>query len=202
MADELAVAMEAAKAAGEVAMRYFRRGVPVETKADGSFVTQADRSCERTIRQVIQQRFPDDAFLGEEYGETATGARRRWIIDPIDGTNNYVRGIPFFATLIALEEGDDIAVGVAFAPATGDLLTARRGGGAYMNGQPAKVSRVAHLAEASVGFGELKLFEHRGWWDRFPELVRRAWRTRGFGDYLGHAQVIQGQAEIMLDTGA
>src|SRR6185295_16521389 len=127
----LAAALEAAHAAGEVAMRYYRSGFDVTMKADATPVTEADRGAERVIREVIGKAFPGHGFLGEEFG--AVGDQRtRWIIDPIDGTRNFIRHVPIWATLIGLEDAGEITVGVIHNPVTGELLAARRGGGAWL----------------------------------------------------------------------
>ena len=136
----LAAAVEAARAAGEIAMRYYRGGVEVTIKPDRTPVTQADREVEQAITRILGRAFPDWGFLGEEFGER--GSREiRWIIDPIDGTKNFVRRIPIWATLIALEDAGEVVAGVIHNPVTGDLYTARRGGGAHHNGEPIHVSK-------------------------------------------------------------
>ena len=138
----LAAAVEAARAAGEIALRYYRGGFEVTIKPDQTPVTQADREAEQAIRGVLGRAFPDWGFLGEEFGEAGSGDTR-WIIDPIDGTKNFIRGIPFWAVLIGLEERGEITTGVVFNPVTGDLLTARAGEGAFANGERIRVSDCA-----------------------------------------------------------
>ena len=175
----LTTAIEAAKAAGEIALRYFRTNLAVEIKADKSPVTEADRLCEAKIVEVLRAAFPDMAFLGEEMGEqggtdsggtdsggtdsggtdSGRGGRARWIIDPIDGTKNFIRGIPFFTTLIALEEAGEVTAGVIYAPAPGDLLYAQKGRGAFANNRQVRVSTISTLKEAMLihgGLGDLK----------------------------------------------
>src|SRR5213593_1828340 len=120
MDEILRAAIEAARAAGEIALHYFRTNLTVETKADRTPVTRADRECEAKIVEFLSARFPDHGFLGEELGERPGGSQARWIIDPIDGTKNFIRGIPFFATLIALEEEGEVTTGVMYAPAIND----------------------------------------------------------------------------------
>ena len=157
------VAIAAARAAGEIALRYFRTDLTVETKADRSPVTEADRACERRIVEILREAFPDYGFCGEEMGEQAGRASKRWIIDPIDGTKSFIRGIPFFATLIALEEEGEVTVGVVHAPATGELLYARKGEGAFDEaGKRLRVSDESRLSAAMVSFGGLKIFRARG----------------------------------------
>jgi len=195
----LAAAIEAARAAGEVALKYYRTGFDVTIKADATPVTQADQGAERAIREVLGRAFPAHGFLGEEFG--AVGDQRvRWIIDPIDGTKNFVRHVPIWATLLALEDAGEITVGVIHNPVTGDLLAARRGGGARLNGERVHVSSVAGLREATLLHAGLKLLKDAGVWDGFVRLVDATDRQRGFGDYLGYALVAEGKAEIYLET--
>lgn len=195
----LSAAIDAAKAAGEIALHYFRTNLAVETKADRTPVTQADRECESQIVEILSARFPDVGFLGEEHGERFGTRNARWIIDPIDGTKNFIRGIPFFATLIALEEEGEITAGVMYAPALNDLLYARKGQGAFVQGRPVRVSEVASLKEAMLVHGGLKDLKVRPCWQPFLRLVDATARQRGFGDALGHSIVICGQAEVVLE---
>jgi histidinol-phosphatase len=224
MDTRLAVAIDAAKAAGEVALRYFRTGLAVELKGDRSPVTRADRECERRVVEVLRREFPDYGFVGEEFGEhrAATGAspdvasssdqreragvevpaagpRPRWIIDPIDGTKNFIRGIPYFATLIGLEEDGEITAGVIYAPAVDDLLYAQKGQGAFDRTGRVHVSRLAALRDGMVVFGGIDIFRQGGHWGGFERLVRASGRQRGFGDYFGHTFVARGQAEAMVE---
>ncbi len=194
------VAVRAARAAGEIALRHFRSGVAVETKADHSPVTEADRASERAIVAVLREAFPDYGFLGEEFGEETGRAPRRWIIDPIDGTKSFVRGIPFFATLIGLEIEGEVVAGVVSAPATGDLLVASKGEGAFdETGQRLRVTGTSRLAEAMVSFGGLKIFRRQGYWAALERLVEATGRQRGYGDYLGSTAVVRGWSEAMLE---
>jgi len=174
----------------------------VTLKADQTPVTQADREAEAAIVERLRAAFPDVGILGEEFG--AQGAQgHRWIIDPIDGTKNFIRGIPYWATLIALEEDGEITVGVVHAPATGDLLWARRGAGAFANGRPLRVSAIDRLAEATLlhsSLTYLRRLEPARYWDGFLRLVDATGRQRGFGDYFGYTFVLRGQAELMLEA--
>ncbi|MGE0826074.1 MAG: inositol monophosphatase [Candidatus Binatia bacterium] len=199
MDEILTAAIDAAKAAGEVALHYFRTNLTVETKADRTPVTKADRECEAKITALLSARFPQHGFLGEELGERSGSVVARWIIDPIDGTKNFIRGIPFFATLIALEEDGEISTGVMYAPATKDLLYARKGQGAFANDQRVHVSPVSTLNEAMLIHGGLNDLRIRPCWEPFLRLVEATGRQRGFGDALGHSLVICGQAEVTLE---
>jgi histidinol-phosphatase len=195
----LSTAVEAAKAAGEIALRYFCSNLAVETKADLSPVTRADRECEAAIFEILCGRFPDCGFLGEEQGERPGRRNARWIVDPIDGTKNFIRGIPFFATLIALEEAGEVTAGVMYAPAIDELLYARRGCGTFANGGQVRVSQVEELSDAMLIHGGLNGLKTRSCWQPFLRLVDATGRQRGFGDALGHKVVICGHAEIALE---
>jgi histidinol-phosphatase len=195
----LAAAVEAARAAGEVALEYYRTGFDVTLKADATPVTQADRGAEQAIREILGRTMVDCGFLGEELGAVGD-QQRRWIIDPIDGTRNFIRHIPLWATLIALEEHGEVTVGVIYNPVTGELLAARRGGGAWRDGERVRVSAVADLGEATLLHAGLKLLREAGCWDGFVRLVDATGRQRGFGDYLGYALVAEGKAEIYVET--
>lgn len=194
----LEVAIEAAKAAGKIALRYFRTGVAVEYKGDRSPVTQADRDCEARICEVLGRAFPDHGIVGEEMGERR-GAGPKWIIDPIDGTKNFIRGIPYFATLIGLEEEGEVTTGVIYAPAVDDLLYARKGLGAHDRSGRLRVSSVPSLRRGLLLFGGVDIFREAGRWSGFERLVRASGRQRGFGDYFGHTFVARGQAEAMVE---
>ncbi len=192
-------ALEAARAAGEIAMQYYRAGVEVTLKADRTPVTQADREAEQAIRAVLRRAFPDTGFLGEEFGAQGP-SDRRWIIDPIDGTKNFVRGIPVWAVLIALEEQGEVTTGVVLNPASGDCFWARRGEGAFQDGERLRVSEIATLAEATLLHSGLNLLRATAHWDGFVRLVDATCRQRGFGDYFGYGLVAQGRAELYAEV--
>ncbi len=188
----------AAREAGEVALRYYRGGFDVMIKADLTPVTQADREAEQLIVERLGRAFPDCGFLGEEFGDS--GARdRRFIIDPIDGTKNFVRGIPVWATLLALEEGGEVTAGVVHNPVLGEMFWARRGGGAFRNGERLTVSKIAQLAEAQLIHAALRPLRQAGYWERFARLVDATDRQRGFGDSMGYTLVAEGKAEIYAE---
>ena len=194
----LAVAVEAARAAGDVALKYYRGAFEVTLKPDATPVTQADREAEQVIREIIGRAFPDHGFLGEEFG--AAGAREaRWIIDPIDGTRNFVRGIPLWAVLIGFEDRGAVTAGVILNPVTGELATARRGGGAFVNGARVRVSDEARLAEAFFIHAGLGLVHRTPYWDGFVRLLDATGRQRGFGDYYGYQLLAEGKAEIYAE---
>jgi histidinol-phosphatase len=195
----LAAAVEAARAAGAIALRYYHGGFDVTIKPDQTPVTQADREAEQAIVAIVGRAFPDVGVLGEEFG--AQGSReRRFIIDPIDGTKNFVRGIPIWATLIALEDAGEIVAGVIHNPVTGDMYTARRGGGAHHNGEAIRVSTASSLNQAYLIHAGLNILRRGASWDGFLRLVDATDRQRGFGDYLGYPLVAAGKAEIYLEA--
>jgi histidinol-phosphatase len=179
-------------------MAGFRTALAVERKQDGSPVTEADRAVERELRTRIEAARPEDALVGEEYGSAGGGARR-WFLDPIDGTKNFVRGIPVFATLIALEVEGVIEVGVVSAPALGARWWAMRGGGAYASGRPVRVSTVASLDRAQLAYDSVPGFAVRGLEAPFLGLARRCARTRGFGDFWSHVLVAEGCVEVAVE---
>jgi histidinol-phosphatase len=187
---DLALALQLADAADAISLPRFRSGLPIETKPDLTPVTEADRAVETALRGALAAERPGDAILGEEHGATAGGARR-WIIDPIDGTRNYVRGIPVWATLIALEEPDGVRLGVVSAPALGRSWWAERGTGAFAAGESIQVSTISQIAESVLSFsldGDV------------PELARHAWHARALGDFWAHMLVAEGAVDGAVDA--
>jgi histidinol-phosphatase len=195
----LTAAVEAARAAGEIALHYYRGRFEVTIKADQTPVTEADREAERAITAVLRRHFPDAGFLGEEFGE-AGPKDTRWIIDPIDGTKNFVRHIPIWAVLIALEEAGEITTGVVFNPVNNELYTARKGEGAFLNGEPLRVSPCDAMKDATVLHAGLRGVREAGYWEGLARLVDASSRTRGFGDYYGYGLLAEGKAEIYLEV--
>lgn len=195
----LAAAVEAARAAGDIAMTYYRGGFDVTLKADHTPVTQADREAEQAITRMLGRAFPDWGFLGEEFGQRGP-QDTRWIIDPIDGTKNFVRRIPIWAVLIALEERGEVTTGVVWNPVSGELYTARRGEGAHLNGERIHVSDFDSMKDATVLHSGLNLVREAGYWDGLVRLFDVAARTRGFGDYWGYGLVAEGKAEIYVEV--
>jgi histidinol-phosphatase len=195
----LEAAVDAARAAGVIALRYYQGGFAVTLKADQTPVTQADRDAEQAIVAALRRAYPDWGFLGEEFGE-AGGSETRWIIDPIDGTKNFVRRVPVWATLLALEHRGEIVAGVVHNPVTGELYAARRGGGARLNGARIAVSDVDDLWTATLLHAGLRLYRAAGVWDGLLRLVDATERQRGFGDYMGYTLVAEGKAEIYVEV--
>jgi histidinol-phosphatase len=197
---DLALALSLADDADAITMRYFNTSVAVRTKADRTPVSEADESVERKIRERLSAERPDDAIVGEEFGTSGhafseNAAPRRWIIDPIDATKNYIRGVPVFATLIALEG----RVGVVSAPALQRRWYAARGEGAFCNGRPIAVSAVGSLREAHLGYDSITDFDEHGLGERFLALARSCARTRGFGDFWAHMLVAEGAMDAAVE---
>ncbi len=203
MSDEPSLLLEAvadvARSAGRVALRYFKSTLSVERKQDGSPVTIADRSAEESAREWIAARFPRDGIVGEEFGAVRTNAGRRWIIDPVDGTKSFVRGVPLWGTLVAVCDGDEVLAGAAYFPALDELLAAAVGRGAWWNGARCRVSTVASVEEATVLTTDHRFPstpERRAGWNR---LADRSVVARDWGDCYGYSLVATGRAEVMID---
>lgn len=194
----LAVAARACDAARAEILPRFRRSA-VETKQDGSPVTEADRAAERAIRRVIGEAFPDDAILGEELGATSRPARRRWVVDPIDGTIAFARGIPLFTTIVALEVDGEAVLGMIDLPAVGDRIGGHLGGGVLRGGERIGVSKTARLADALVCHGDLYCFDAAGLRGAHERMARAIPKLRGYTDAFGHLLVLSGAADAMVD---
>ena len=193
-------AHELADLADALTLPAFRGQLERRTKADGTWVTEVDESVERVLRDAVHRRFPDHAFLGEEGGRVGPPDAPTWVVDPIDGTTNYVKGNPVFATLIAVRiEGDEVA-GVASAPAMGTRWDGVAGGPARQDGLAVRVSDVAALGEAEVAFGGLRYFFERGLGELIGGLTGRTRRQRGYGDFLNHCLVASGSTDVALDA--
>jgi histidinol-phosphatase len=199
---DLALALAMADAADEVTMRWFRtKDLPVDVKPDDTPVSIADRESEKAIRSIIESERPDHGVLGEEFGTTEAAGGARWILDPIDGTKNYVRGVPVYATLIALEVDGVLEVGVTSAPALGLRWWAVRGEGAWRNGEPIHVSDTAGLADAFLSSDSHNTFEMHdpARAPLYRSLVERVDRSRGFGDFWSHMLVAEGAIDIAVE---
>jgi histidinol-phosphatase len=179
--------------------RFRAHDLHVETKPDLTPVSEADRAVEVAVRERLAVDRKDDRVLGEEMGETGDGGSRRWIIDPIDGTKSYVRGVPAWATLVALEVDGEMVVGVVSAPALGRRWWAARGQGSFADGDRIHVSEVHALADAHVCAPNEREFEWRGLDVAWREIARRCWRPVGFADFWGHMLVAEGAADAMIE---
>jgi histidinol-phosphatase len=206
----LAFALDCCDEADTLALHAFRRDMVIETKPDRSFVTEVDRAIERRIRQRIAATYPDHGVVGEEFGTEAGQGGVRWYVDPIDGTHNFMRGVPLFGTLLAVEVAEELQVGVMSAPALGGRWFARRGGGAWAiaalgpdAGAKRRIgaSRVSDVADAHLLYGSAQEIVESGAAPGFPRLIADVWRDRGFGDFWGYALVAEGAAEAMIEVG-
>jgi len=201
------LAMTACDAADEIALRGFRQDVVVTRKPDRTFVTAVDQEIERLLRGRITEAHPDHGLVGEEYGTDAGSASVRWYLDPIDGTHNFLRGVPVFGTLVAVERDGELQAAVISAPALGGRWFGLRGGGAWAlglgSGRPRRlrVSRVASIPDSLLLYGDAPDIERSGVAPGFRDLLGTAWRTRGFGDFWGYALVAEGAAEAMVEEG-
>jgi histidinol-phosphatase len=190
MSPDLELALRLADAADAISLPAFRAELPVEVKPDLTPVTEADRGVEAELRRILALERPGDAVLGEEEGTAGTGSRR-WIVDPIDGTKNFTRRIPVWATLIALEEDGVTRLGVVSAPALGRRWWAERGSGAFADGAPIHVSSVARVEDAVLSFAPD---------DGMPAIAAAAWHARGFGDFWAHVLVAEGAVDGAVDV--
>lgn len=190
---------ELARVAGDVALGHFRMALEIEVKADGSEVTRADRDAEAAARAWIQRRFPGDAIVGEEFGAEGHPSERRWLIDPIDGTRSFVRGVPLWGTLVAVEERGILVAGAINCPATGDLLVAARGAGCWHNGSRASVSSTDSLSQATILATDTR-FRSSPWRAlRWAALGDRVAISRSWGDCYGYVLIATGRADLMVD---
>jgi histidinol-phosphatase len=201
----LDVAVAACDEADEIARRHFRRDLQITTKPDRTFVTQADTAIEERIRARLLDAFPDHGLVGEEFGTEAGDAAVRWYIDPIDGTHNYIRGVPLFGTLLAVERDGELQAAVMSAPALDERWWAHRGGGAWARNRgeaPRRihVSGVTDLADAQILYGSGRDIADSGKAPGFEPLLRDVWRERGFGDFWGYALLAEGAAEAMIEV--
>jgi len=198
--DLLDFAVEIGYQAGRSTLAWYQTGVEVETKKDLSPVTIADRGAEEMLRARIERRFPDHAILGEEFGLTGSpGASCRWILDPVDGTQSFVHGVPLFATLIGVEVDEVARVGVVFFPALDEMVHAAEGLGARWNGRPCRVRQTSSLAAATFCYTAVDGFARNG---RQPALDRLLGATRvqrGWGDAYAHTLVATGRADLAVE---
>ncbi|MEM1418096.1 MAG: inositol monophosphatase family protein [Myxococcota bacterium] len=191
-------------AAGDLALGMQRdvlRGEGIERKADASPVTVADRAVEERLRAHVAAHHPEAGWLGEETGRAGEGAALRFVVDPIDGTRAFLRGLATWSVLVAVEAEGEPVVGIAYLPAAGDLFVGVRGGGAYANGRPCRLSSVDALGEALVSHGALAQFTDVGLEAALPALARGTYTQRGFADFAGYAALLRGQADAVVDPG-
>lgn len=197
MNEFLEFALGAAWQAGRLTLGYFQSGVAVERKADNTPLTIADQQAEQKLRELIGARFPDHAIVGEEYGRQESDSRYTWVLDPIDGTKSFVSGVPLFANLLALLDGDEAILGIINLPALNEMIYAVKGGGCYWNGRRCHVSTVDKLKEAVLLTSGLNYFgpKQTAW----NQLLEATYIQRTWGDAYGYALVATGRADIMVD---
>ena len=198
MTDDLRLALDLADESDAITKKYFGLStLSVKTKPDATPVSEADEAVERMIRERLAKERPSDAIVGEEFGSTP--GQRRWIIDPIDGTKNYIRGVPVFATLIALEVDGKLTAGVVSAPAMKRRWWASSGEGAFRNGDRIRVSTVSSLASAFLGYDSVTDYTPHGLEEKFISLLHRVGRSRGFGDFWAHMLVAEGGLDAAVE---
>lgn len=196
----LRTAVAAARRAGEISRSYYAGNFTVTTKEDRTPVTQADVECEQAIRAIILDEFPDHGFYGEETGRTQADAEYVWLVDPIDGTKGFVRQYPFFSTQIALMHGGEIILGVSSGTMMDELAWAEKGQGAWLNGQPLKISRIDNPDRAAVSVGNLKSLAGSDGWGSLGRIVERADRIRGYGDFYHYHLLAAGKIEAVIES--
>ncbi len=197
---ELETGRAIARHAGEIAMRYYRTGLAFEAKSDDSPVTRADRECEQFIARELEQAFPDDGLLGEEGAQKPSRSGRRWIIDPIDGTRDFVRGNPAWSNLIGLEADGEVVAGFANMPALGELFSASRGGGAFVNGERMHASTISTIGHAVLCFDSLNSAARQPFAAQLLAWMEPFWAVRSMGGCMDALMVARGQAEIWIET--
>jgi histidinol-phosphatase len=197
---ELKAALDAARAAAEVIRGFYQRNVRVEIKADKTPVTEADVRSEEAIRDLLMKRFPSYGFYGEETGKSDMNAESVWLVDPIDGTKSFVRECPFFSTQIALMRGGEFVLGVSMAPAYDELAWAERGGGAFLDGKPMHVSKVATPDGAIVSTGNLKTLAASPAWARLGSLIGGINRIRGYGDFVHYHLLARSALDAVIES--
>lgn len=193
--------IELAQKAAKIAMGYYETALDIEWKHDESPVTIADREAEKFLRNSLKQYFKHDGFLGEEYDDEPGDSGYRWIIDPIDGTRNFVRGIPIWATLLGLEYKGEMLAGITVAPGLHQTYRALRGDGAFRNDIKINVSNINSLSSSQLFYSSISWFVKAGMEKEFLALASATEKQRGFGDFYGFVLVAQGAGEIMIEHG-
>lgn len=196
----LQTALEAADAASVPILEYFHGSFVVETKSDDTPVTVADREAELAIRRVIRDVYPDHGIYGEEYGASDRDSDYLWLVDPIDGTKSFVRGYGMFSTQIALMHQGELVAGVSNAPLMGERAWATRGGGAFLDGESATVSAIGRIEDASISTGNLASLAGSSRWGALGEIMARANKTRGYGDYYHYHRLAAGQLDAVIES--
>jgi histidinol-phosphatase len=196
----LKVALDAASRAADISRSYYAGNFTVTTKEDRTPVTQADVECEQAIREIIFNAFPDHGFYGEETGRTLENAEYLWLVDPIDGTKGFVRQYPFFSTQIALMHHGEIILGVSSGTMMDELAWAEKGQGAWLNGEPLKISRIDNPDRVAVSVGNLKSLAGSEGWASLGSIVEHADRIRGYGDFYHYHLLASGKIEAVIES--
>lgn len=196
----LETALTAVKKAEEIILHYYSQNLKPDFKSDHTPVTKADKEAEKVIIETIKSQFPDHGFLGEESGFYHEKSEFVWIIDPLDGTKNFVRKIPLVATEIALMQNNELILGISNAPLFHELMYAEKGQGAYMNAKKMNVSKVDNLNQAFLSYGNLRYFKESNLHNNVLSLVDKVQQSRGFGDFWPHHLIARGAIEIMIDA--
>lgn len=199
LAEYLDFAVEIAWKAGRLTLAHFQTGVKTEYKEDESEVTVADREAETLLRREIGAKYPTHDVVGEEFGGEESGASHRWILDPIDGTQAFARGVPLYATLVGLEVEGDVKAGAAYFPALDEMVYAAEGMGCFHNGRRTRVSEISSLEKSIACFTQTANFERGNRSEEWEKVQKSVLACRGWSDAYGHALVATGRAELMLD---
>lgn len=200
MSSELILAIKAARKAGALSLRHFGRRVDYKMKTDHSPVTAIDHMCEREILRIVSEKFPGDSVLSEETGEKIKDENRRWIIDPIDGTKSFIRGLPFYGNLVAFEEYGEISAGAVCIPAMGILMHAEKGRGAFCNGKRLHVSSARSLTDAYILHGRGKGFLEMGYLKKLRRLLDAVYHSWGIGDVYAQYLLASGKVDAFVET--
>ncbi|MEW5834146.1 MAG: inositol monophosphatase family protein [Pseudomonadota bacterium] len=200
LAPALDAAREAAAAAAEVILHYWRRGVDVELKSDDTPVTVADREAELAIRAILTKALPEAAIYGEEFGLDGDREGLLWLVDPLDGTKSFVRRTPFFSTQIALMHRGELVLGVSSAPVYGETMWAHAGGGAWLDGNRVQVAPTATMAQAAISTGNVKTLTADARWDALGQLIRDSNRIRGYGDFCHYHLLARGGVDLVIES--
>ena len=196
----LAAAREAAAAAAEVILHYWKRGVDVEIKGDATPVTVADREAEQAIRAILKKALPDAGIYGEEYGLDGARDELLWLVDPLDGTKSFVRRTPFFSTQIALMDRGELVLGVSSAPVYGETMWASQGEGAWFEGGRVRVADTHDMAQASISTGNVKTLTGDARWAALGAMIRDSNRIRGYGDFCHYHLLARGSLDLVIES--
>jgi len=200
LASALTAAREAAAAAAEVILHYWKRGVDVELKGDATPVTVADREAEQAIRRLLRAALPEASIYGEEYGLDGARDGLLWLVDPLDGTKSFVRRTPFFSTQIALMDRGELVLGVSSAPVYGETMWASAGGGSWFEGKRVHVADTADMAQASISTGNVKTLTTDARWAALGALIRDSNRIRGYGDFCHYHLLARGALDLVIES--